>query len=214
MTNNNNPDAADEGQPIQSINQPVNTNEYPVDAQSLMPDDEQSLAFLQTRAYQYAQIPDHNEAMNDLQDYIRFKLGDKELYGIAYHYVEQIIPAQRLTPVPCTGKAIAGVINWRGLLLTVIDTGEFFATNNGHHNTDKNSIVVVSDGMITVGMLVDEIDENAQFSPAQLEAPLTTGAVSNIAFVQGIYQGRVTLLNVAAILSDRQIMINKNEQTI
>ncbi|MFT4924568.1 MAG: purine-binding chemotaxis protein CheW [Phenylobacterium sp.] len=186
-----------------------------IDAQSLMPTDDKTMASLQARAHKYAQNNSDPHAVNDFEDYIRFRLGDKERYGIAYRHVEQIIAVERLTHVPCTPKTIAGVINWRGLLLAVIDIGEFFSIGaRAQRNHQQSSIIVVSDGKLTVGMQVDEIEENGQFSPSQLEAPLATGAVTNIAFVQGIYQGRITLLDVASILQDRQIIINKTESLI
>lgn len=180
-----------------------------IDAAQLMPTDSDSLYSLENRAKSFAQPLGGEQSVSDYQDYIRFRLGDNEFYGIPYEYVEQIISAERLTKVPCTPDYIGGVINWRGLLLSVIDIGKLFHASYKNPPT-QSSIIVVSDDNMTVGMLVDEIEENDVFSPSQLEAALLTGQVNNIAFVKGIFNGRVTILDVGNILSDKQITINKN----
>lgn len=181
----------------------------PLTAEQLMPTDAHAVECLRERAEHFARQDNKQLLVVDHKDFIRFRVGEKELYGISYEYIEQILPAERLTPVPCTPRYIAGVINWCGQLLTVIDIAQLFniANNRQHKNT---TIIVVSDHKMTVGIMIDEIEENGRFSPSQLEAPLLNAELNSTKFIKGIWQGRVTILDIENLLSDQQIIINKN----
>src|SRR3989338_3082563 len=140
--------------------------------------------------------------------YVHFRLGEAGQFGFPYRQVEEILPAGNLAKGPCTPEFIAGVVNQRGNFLTVIDLKHFFQTAEAAY-PETASIIVTNGGLITVGILADEIYGNAEYDPDALGAPLAAGNISNQQYVLGTHDGTVTLLDADALLSDPGLGVNK-----
>jgi purine-binding chemotaxis protein CheW len=141
--------------------------------------------------------------------FVCVRLGLAERYGITYTCLEHITKFDFISRIPCTPPVIAGVVNYRGVLLTVLDLKQLFRTETGEQSTG-NMVVVVRFNNLRVGLLVDEVEGSDKFIVAELEPPMHTGGVSNLNYVQGIHQGRVTILNIQAILTDPQLQVEEN----
>ncbi|MEK6731036.1 MAG: chemotaxis protein CheW [Pseudomonadota bacterium] len=163
---------------------------------------------LEERTKSFAQI-EEVEGVSDYQEYIRFRLGDKEHYGIAYPYLAEIVESTHLTFVPTTPDFIAGVINLRSKIIPVIDLKKFFHVTTTTES-DSYWIVIVHEGARILGMLVDEVLNNERYAVEKLSPALPSKAVSNLEYVQGIYEGKTTVLNVSVLLNDA-VLKNMNE---
>ena len=89
--------------------------------------------------------------------YLTFSLG-KDIYGIAIKYVVEIIGIQSITAVPEVPQYIKGVINLRGKIIPVIDVRMKFGKESIDYN-DRTCIIVIEIGDVTVGLIVDKVDE-------------------------------------------------------
>ena len=176
-------------------------------AVSLMPADDVSRRILQERARVLAQ-PAAQQQHQQRSQYLKFRLGAVERYGIPYRYLEELLYVGNLARVPCTPAFVAGVVNHRGELLTILDLKQFFRMPAMPMGEDTRIVVVKHAGM-RVGLLVDDVDGNQEYLDADISAPLISDGVSNIAYVQGIHRGDVTLLNLSALLEDPAIQVNR-----
>ncbi len=177
-----------------------------VKARDLLPDTEQARGILKQRALSMAQLKADAEDINNHQEFLRFRLGDTEEYGIAYGHLDEILYVPTITSVPCTPAHIAGVVNRRGEMLTVMQLQPFFNTRDIAKGSEARIIVVSGQGM-RVGILVDEVISNERYAPEQLAPALASAGVANLDYVKGIYGGRVTLLNMDALLADDALRV-------
>lgn len=179
--------------------------QYAAPAPALMPMDATRRKTLEARALLIAK-PAAQQQYEQRNQYLRFRLGAVEQYGIPYPYLEELRYVGNLARVPCTPKFIAGVVNHRGELLTILDLKQFFqmpALEQAH----TTRIIVVKHAGVRVGLLVDEVDGNAEYQNNELAPPLGSDGVSNMEYVLGIHAGRITLLNVAALLNDPALRV-------
>lgn len=176
-------------------------------AWSLMPRGREAQAVLQQRARVMAASPEVQRALVSHR-YVRFRLGPAELYGIPYAHLEEVIRCADITRVPCTPPAIAGVANYRGELLTLLDLKQFFRADAAPPGADTQAIVVHA-GRALCGLVVDDIEGDAEYAADSLDPALSSGGVSNLDHVLGVHQGRITILNIAALLNDPALLINE-----
>ena len=102
--------------------------------------------------------------------YLTFLVGDAG-YGIEISYVVEIISVQEITLVPHTHMYVKGIINLRGTVIPVIDMRMRFGRGEIEY-TEKTCIIVLSMDDMSVGILVDGVqdvsdigDENVQDPP-------------------------------------------------
>lgn len=177
-------------------------------ARDLLPRDPAVVDILRKRALALAQTSE-TAGQEQTGQFLRFRLGPSEWYGIPYDYLEEIIHAGNITRVPCTPAFVAGVVNRRGELLPVLDPQQFFRTQSVERD-EQARIIVVRSHETKVGLLADSVEGNEKYDAAALAAPIVSDGVSNIDYVQGIYEGKVTMLNIAALLADPALTINQS----
>lgn len=177
---------------------------------NLMPHNENDKVVLKQRAEMFARKLD--EGANDEQKlpYIRFRLGEAEEYGILYRYAEEILPLNVVTKVPCTPAHIYGVTNRRGQMLTVLDLKYFFKARTDKVYDDHAAILVVQSEKLLVGLLVDEMLGSDEYLPSRLTVGMPSKGVSNLDYVAGIYNGRITMLDLEALLADPTLTVKES----
>ena len=177
-----------------------------VQAWSLMPDTREAQVILRKRAELLARADDAAEQAAR-EPYIRFRLGPTERYGVAYAYMEELIHHVNVARVPCAPAWVAGVTNYRGELLTVLDPKQFLRTEQSELG-EHARILVLHAGGVRAGLAVDEVEGEGEYTSAELARPLASAGVSNPDYVQGIHAGRVTILNIAALLADPALRVD------
>lgn len=83
---------------------------------------------------------------------------DNQSYGVEIMHTIEIISMQSITAVPDIPDYIKGIINSRGKVIPVIDVGMRFNKGEKPHD-ERTCIVVVEVKDITVGLIVERIDE-------------------------------------------------------
>jgi purine-binding chemotaxis protein CheW len=134
------------------------------------------------------------------EQYLCFRLGEEEQYGVPYKYLKEILSAERFVKVPGVVDHIVGVINWRSKILAVLDLRKIFNIN--HQVAERLPwIIVVTSNNITMGIVADDIIGDESFVLAELAEPLPLTNTQNNQYVSGIDKGCITVLNIDAVLS-------------
>jgi purine-binding chemotaxis protein CheW len=112
-----------------------------------------------------------------------------ELLVVPILAVQEIVSHQDITPVPRMAPHIRGVINLRGRVLTVIDLRIRLGMEPSAP-TKKTCIVVAqvpgSDGLIPMGLLVDQVTEVMDIPKDQIDPPPQVSSHSGQSYLTGI----------------------------
>ena len=117
--------------------------------------------------------------------YLTFLVGDVG-YGIEISYVVEIISVQEITLVPHTHAYVKGIINLRGTVVPVIDMGMRFGQGEVVY-TEKTCIIVLSMDDMSVGILVDGVQDVSNIDDQNIqEPPKTTGSSIKNHFIKAV----------------------------
>lgn len=186
---------------IKNLHLERNKKNQQKNAADFMPHDKQSQQILRDRANRLAKVKMDTREENEAISYIRFRLGKNEHYGIPYLSAKEVMHGITLTQLPNTASFIAGLINWRGMLLTILDLQGLFHNQLSDSKSDISVIVVMTNG-ITVGILADNIEGSDFYSPTGLEAALTADHVIKSDYILGLHNGNTAIINVEKIVLD------------
>ena len=103
---------------------------------------------------------------------VTFRL-DGDLYGIDVMHVQEVMRGQRLTRVPLTSPAVAGLLNLRGQVVTAIELRERLGQPPRPDGEEAVVVVVRPRGEV-VSLLVDSIADVVFVDSADFEAPPDT----------------------------------------
>lgn len=117
---------------------------------------------------------------------VTFRL-DGDLYGIDVSNVQEVLRAQRITPVPLAPVAVAGLINLRGQVVTAIDLRGRLGRPPSPEGVDSVAVVVRLNGE-TVGLLVDSINDVTTVRPGDFEPPPETLEGDVRSLIRGAYK--------------------------
>jgi purine-binding chemotaxis protein CheW len=126
--------------------------------------------------------------------FLTFTLG-QEIYGIAIKYVVEIIGIQSITVVPEVPHYIKGIINLRGKIIPVIDVRLKFGKEPTEYN-DRTCVIVIEIGEVSVGLIVDNVDEVLTIEEHDIAAPPANRTGFENRYIMGIGKigNRVQLL--------------------
>lgn len=138
--------------------------------------------------------------------YLTFHI-DKEIYGIEIRHVIEIIVMQEITIVPDMPDFIIGVINLRGQVISVMDIRTRFQMESRKYD-DRTCIIVVKINDISVGLIVDTVNEVIDIPENQLDPPPRTHSGIGSSYIKGM--GKVgnnvkILLDIEKILYDEEL---------
>ncbi|TVR13030.1 MAG: purine-binding chemotaxis protein CheW, partial [Planctomycetota bacterium] len=121
--------------------------------------------------------------------------------------VIEIVGLQQITEVPDMPEYVMGVINLRGSVIPVVCVRRRFNMPPKEHD-ERTCVVVVQIADISVGLIVDEVDEVLEITADQVTPPPRVRADGASRFVAGL--GKVgeavkILLDVERLLRDGDI---------
>jgi purine-binding chemotaxis protein CheW len=124
--------------------------------------------------------------MTTERQFCTFFLGDLFL-GIEVLQVQEVIRAQAMTRVPLAARAVRGLINLRGQIVTAIDLRERLGLPPLEAGREPMNVVVRTDEG-AVSLLVDEIGDVMETEEATYEAPPETIAPAARELIHGVYK--------------------------
>ena len=115
--------------------------------------------------------------------------------GIEVQQVQEVIRRQTMTRVPLAPRAVRGLINLRGQIVTAIDLRERLGLPPRSDEHEPMNVVVRTDEG-AVSLLVDEIGDVLEIENETFEQPPETVSGTTRELVRGVYQLRDKLLLV------------------
>ncbi len=147
-------------------------------------------------------------------EYLTFVL-DSEEYGIKILTVIEIIQVLRMTRVPGAEHFVKGVINLRGKVVPVIDLRLKFNVE-AKENTEETCIIVINieinDISITLGMIVDAVNEVANITNENIDKTPTMGnsiSTNNILGIGKIDDRVIMLLDLIKTFENDLVKISE-----
>ena len=166
----------------------------------------------------YEEIDEINASLQEDEDtqkdkYLTFRIADED-YAIEIRYVNEIIGIQKATSVPMLKSYIKGIINLRGIIVPVIAVRNRFRMESIEYN-ERTCIVVITVGNVSVGLIVDEVEEVMNIPEGAISPPPQTNKGSHSRYIQGI--GRVgevvkIILDIQKLLYDEHEMKKENAE--
>src|SRR5690606_5352512 len=115
---------------------------------------------------------------------VAFCLG-RETYGVDIQKVREIIPMQKIVPVPRAPDLVEGIINLRGKAIAVLDLREHFGFEKKEPTPEQRIVLTESDGE-SIGVIVDSVSSVLRISEDSIEPPASVIAGDEIDYIQGI----------------------------
>lgn len=121
-------------------------------------------------------------------------------YGIELDTVREIIPFRGATRLPGASCNVAGLVNVRGTIVTVIDLGA--RLDGAPAARDRCSVILVEHGGKVVGAAVDEVLDVRRTADVEVDDGGTdVAADAAVRAVGRLGGGVITLLDVHGIIS-------------
>jgi purine-binding chemotaxis protein CheW len=162
---------------------------------------------LKARAKELSRVPEPDEPHEDGFDVIGFSLGS-EHYAIEAAHVREVYPAMELTPIPCTPRFVAGVINVRGDILAVIDLKAYFEIPMPE-GSESGDVVIVEVGDSLFGILVDSAIGLSFVSFSDLQSPLPSLSGIRKDSTRGVTSGQLIVLDIPRMLADKKLWVHE-----
>lgn len=173
---------------------------------SATPVGEAKTAILKARAKALARELQHQEhQIYEQLEVIEFVLA-YERYALEVSYVREVHPLKEITALPGTPAFVAGIVNVRGQIVSVIDLKRLFELPD-KGLTDLNKVIILKNGRMEFGLLVDAVVGVHRLPVRDIQPPLPTITGARAGYVQGVTGQRVSVLDARKILSDPAIVV-------
>jgi purine-binding chemotaxis protein CheW len=173
------------------------------------------------RAERLARVSTESDKDEQVQ-LVMLRLG-REVYGVDVQYVFDIRLLEALTHVPRVPDWMAGVVNLRGRIFSVVDLARFLGLahqeatmSKGHALSEDQPVrylVVVETPDMELAFLADEVLPMEEISLGQIQEVTTTVGGIRPDYVRGV-AGRksgnsLVVLDLPALLADKQLIVHE-----
>lgn len=173
---------------------------------SAAPVGEAKTAILEARAKALARELQHQDRQLSGQlEVIEFVLA-YERYALEVAHVREVHSLKEITPLPDTPAFVAGIVNVRGQIVSVIDLKRLFQLPD-KGLTDLNKAIILKSGHMEFGLLVDAVVGVHRVPSSDIQAPLPALSGARAGYVQGVTAQRVSVLDAQKILADPAILV-------
>ncbi|MFH0975505.1 MAG: chemotaxis protein CheW [Spirochaetota bacterium] len=151
---------------------------------------------------------------NAMVQYLSFKL-DNNTFAFNVLKTREVLSFTKITPIPCTPPYVAGVLNLRGSVVSVIDLRLKFGMKGAEITPDTAIIIVettLGNDTVVLGALVDAVKGVLRFEADQIEPPPKIGIKLNLDLINGIGKRNddfVIILNIDKVFSEEEITLIK-----
>lgn len=166
---------------------------------------------LKARARALARRIGPSQRAADALQVVEFRLAN-ERYAVEQQFVREVYPLKDLTPLPCTPAFVLGIINVRGQILPVLDVKKFFDLPNAGI-TDLHMVIIVHAQNVELGILADAVAGVRSIPQEVIQPSLPTLTGIRAAYLKGITNEHVTILDVPSVLDDPKIVVNEEVET-
>jgi purine-binding chemotaxis protein CheW len=162
---------------------------------------------LQARARAAARQPLPAAADDEQVQVVEFQLA-YERYAIETRWMREVVALRDLTPLPGAPAFVAGLVNVRGRVVSVVDLKAFFDLP-AKGLPDLNRVLVIADETLEFGLLVDAVLGVARIPADQIQPALPTLTGVRERYLRGLAPDRLAVLDGARLLGDPRIVVNQ-----
>jgi len=136
-----------------------------------------------------------------------------EFFGIDVKYLQEVYETEQITKIPCTPHVLAGLINYRGKVLTIVhlpilldlqDDPKALAPDSSF----KKILVVELDG-VSLGLSIDKLDQLLKLSKKEIQ-PVSSFFRDKNKFIQSGFQmdkQPLLIIDPEALLNDERLTV-------
>lgn len=128
---------------------------------------------------------------------------NEESFGVEITQVKEIIKPMDIFKVPNTPEFIEGLINLRGKVHTVFNLRKRFSLPTREFD-DSTKIIIVNVNSMSIGFIVDEVNEIIRVEDEDIERTPQTITILNRKYISGVAklgERIVLILDLACVLS-------------
>lgn len=163
---------------------------------------------LRDRAAALARPEETPSQVRQTLELLLLPVGD-ERYGIERDRVLEVAPLRNLIPLPGTPAAVAGIVNWRGRMLAVINLAALFRLPHRTRDTAIQMVVVESEPIVFCLLATGP----TQFTTASDGPTLpAAGSSERTPYIKQVTQEMVSVLDLGALAQAPEITINQEVQ--
>lgn len=181
-----------------------------LDVGAAAPPAEDLAALWRRRAVELAEAPDRDREVGELLTLVLLRVG-ADRYAVPITSVREILRVGRITSVSTAPPFVHGVINLRGVIMTVLDLRIFFGLEPGPVGVEARIIIAEGGGMV-VGVLVEQVEEIVDLPAAQVKPPLSPAKGTVEDYIVGIAPHRdqmVVLVDLEKLLRNPRIIVDE-----
>lgn len=171
--------------------------------------DEHVNAVLIERAQELAKPVEILEEVSSIE-VLTFQLVYQE-YAVDMKYVRESVLSREITPVPGAPEHIIGVLPVRGEIIPLVDLRVLLSIPE-KGLTDLNQVIVMTDGVITFGVLADQITGISSIPRDTIKSPDLLISPGKPAYILGIASESLIVINAGAILSDPDMIVDHSRE--
>jgi purine-binding chemotaxis protein CheW len=143
------------------------------------------------------------------RQWVTFRL-DNETYGIGVLRVREVLRMTDITPVPGAPSSVEGIINLRGVVVTIVDGRRHFSLSPKAIDQDTRIIIVDLDDESMVGIVVDSVSVVVDLADTDIDLVSGVGSDESSKYIHGVANRNDDLL----ILIDLDKLFDKSELAI
>jgi purine-binding chemotaxis protein CheW len=179
------------------------------------------------RAAELAQVP-ADEDEGEQSRLLLVRLG-REIYGIDAQYVFNVKPAELITFVPRVPEWVAGVVNLRGRIFSVVDLRRFFGlpageveqADDSEYGEREDHLVVVETPDMEIALLVNDVLTVEPLPTSRIQDSSGTVRGLRPEYVRGVVThvgedtdtdengSMVVVLDLLALLADERLIVHE-----
>lgn len=160
---------------------------------------------LRERARALAAAPRTSEEEGDRLPVIEFCIG-RERFAIESRWVKEVFVLPRLVRVPCAPPFVAGVVNLRGAILSVVDLRKVLGL--AEEGGELDNVLRLSDGPMEFGVLAERVDGAREVLRDSLSPPLSTLPEAALRFQRGVLPGPISFLDAPLLLASPEMRVD------
>ncbi len=126
-------------------------------------------------------------------------------YGVPIEDILEVLPLPDYTPAPGTPPFIAGVIHWRGAIISLIDLVKLFQIPDAGLIDEKTCLIVESGGA-RVGVMTGELEDLCTVSTEHIKTAPDLPHSAPPECVVGVYDENRLIIRIAPLLHDSRLV--------
>ncbi|WP_198145882.1 chemotaxis protein CheW [Desulfonatronovibrio magnus] len=169
---------------------------------------EEKQKILRKRAKALARLSMEDALEEHLLEVVQFRLA-RENYALESAYIREVVNFSGLTPVPCTPSFIAGIINLRGQIVSVVDLKVLFDLPLSAP-PDSAKVIILNHNEMEMGLLVDKLKGATAFAIDLIQPSPSSLTDKTQAYLKGVFGRDVAVLDAKAVLSDESLIVDED----